>query len=82
MFWLLCVICGAPQFRSEIRAAQNGEVDEEYYEYLSYMIYYPLVVAMFLLNCFAEGVPRIYPYGKAEVSFTENVIKAFNTVRF
>ncbi|KAL1498301.1 hypothetical protein ABEB36_009120 [Hypothenemus hampei] len=37
---------------------------ENYYEYLSYMMYYPLTVAMLLLNFFGEGTPKIYPYGK------------------
>lgn len=27
-------------------------------EFVSYMIYYPIVVAIFILNCFADSYPR------------------------
>ncbi|XP_066155170.1 multidrug resistance-associated protein 1-like [Euwallacea fornicatus] len=64
-FWLLCALCGIPQLRSEIRMAQNNAI-KDYYEYLSYLMYYPLVLAMLLLNCFAEGIPKVYPYGKTQ----------------
>ncbi|KAH1017925.1 hypothetical protein HUJ05_008511 [Dendroctonus ponderosae] len=63
IFWFLCCICGIPQFRTEIRQVQSEAALEHHYEYVSYMIYYPLVVAMLLLNCFGEGEPNIYPYG-------------------
>lgn len=65
LFWLFCAICGAPQFRTEIRSAQKDEIFD-YYQYNSYLMYYPLVVAMLLLNCLAEGRPRIYPYGQTK----------------
>nr|AVT42143.1 ABC transporter C [Lissorhoptrus oryzophilus] len=66
IFWFLSALCGAPQFRTEIRnVQQNGEL-ENYYFYKSYMIYYPLVVLMFLLNCLADNKPKQYPYGKVQ----------------
>lgn len=68
IFWFLCCVCGIPQFRSEVRMAQSEAAMENHYEYVSYMIYYPLVVAMLLLNCFGEGEPTIYPYRSASVS--------------
>lgn len=70
IFWFLCTVCGISRFRSQIRLAQSGEPLPDYYEYLSYMMYYPLVVAMLLLNCLAEGLPKVYPYGKFEVSLS------------
>ncbi|CAG9761169.1 unnamed protein product [Ceutorhynchus assimilis] len=83
LFWLITALCGAPQFRTQIRLAQSGLVNEEnHYEYISYMIYYPLVIGMLLLNCFAEGIPKIYPYGKAENGSPEPSSSFLNRLTF
>ncbi|XP_074036465.1 multidrug-Resistance like Protein 1 isoform X3 [Leptinotarsa decemlineata] len=67
LFWFLMAICGAPQYRTEIRGAQRNEIPlESYYFYISYLIYYPLVVLMFLLNCFADQAPRFTKYPKVQ----------------
>ncbi|XP_049867756.1 multidrug resistance-associated protein 1 isoform X1 [Pectinophora gossypiella] len=62
-FWLLLVLAGLPQMRSEIvehnQLAYNENVQ---YNFVSYMIYYPLIVLMFVLNCFADLPPRDSPY--------------------
>lgn len=62
-FWLLLVLAGVPQLRTEIRAHYNAADDENVqYYFVSYMIYFPLIVLMFLLNCFADLPPRDSPY--------------------
>ncbi|CAH0555486.1 unnamed protein product [Brassicogethes aeneus] len=61
LFWLLLALCGAFQFRTEIWGAQQ-EIPDEYYGYVSYMIYYPLVLLMVLLNCFADQKPTKTEY--------------------
>ncbi|XP_018568571.1 multidrug resistance-associated protein 1 isoform X2 [Anoplophora glabripennis] len=67
LFWLLLGVCGAVQFRSEIRRAQRSEIPPgSKYFYISYLIYYPLVLLMFLLNCFADKPPRESKYPKSE----------------
>lgn len=67
LFWILLGICGAVRFRSEIRGAQRGDIPpESKYFYISYLIYYPLVLLMFLLNCFADKPPRESKYPKSE----------------
>ncbi|XP_065155853.1 multidrug resistance-associated protein 1 isoform X1 [Atheta coriaria] len=65
LFYFLCVLCGIPQLRTEIRGAMDHE-PEIYYFYISYLIYYPLVVIMLLLNCFADGEPTHSKYPKSE----------------
>ncbi|XP_049823779.1 multidrug resistance-associated protein 1 isoform X4 [Aethina tumida] len=65
LFWLLLGLCGAVQFRTEIRQAQV-QVPEPYYDYVSYLIYYPLVLIMLLLNCFADKSPKHTQYAKVE----------------
>ncbi|XP_026315306.1 multidrug resistance-associated protein 1 isoform X2 [Hyposmocoma kahamanoa] len=62
-FWLLLVLAGLPQLRTEIRAHYNTADDENVqYYFVSYMIYYPLIFLMFLLNCFADLPPKDTPY--------------------
>jgi hypothetical protein len=38
------------------------------FPFVSYMIYYPLVLAMLILNCFADAPPRFSEYPSVEVS--------------
>ncbi|KAG5890605.1 hypothetical protein JTB14_005118 [Gonioctena quinquepunctata] len=67
LFWFLLALFGAPQYRTEIRGAQRDEIPlESYYFYVSYMIYYPLVILMFLLNCIADQGPRFTKYPKVQ----------------
>lgn len=62
-FWFLLVLAGIPQLRSEIMAHSRLAEDENVqYNFVSYVIYYPLIVFMFLLNCFADLPPRDSPY--------------------
>ncbi|XP_048480556.1 multidrug resistance-associated protein 1 isoform X3 [Plutella xylostella] len=54
-FWLLATLAALPQLRSEILLHNGKEEDENIrYNFISYMIYFPLVVLMFVLNCFAD----------------------------
>ncbi|XP_063822466.1 multidrug resistance-associated protein 1 isoform X1 [Ostrinia nubilalis] len=62
-FWLLLIIAGLPQLRSEIILHSEKEDDENVqYNFVSYMVYYPLIVLMFILNCYADLPPKDTPY--------------------
>lgn len=55
LFWFVMLICGIPQFRSEIYASNNDDVQpKDYAAHLIYLIYFPFVIIMFLLNCIAD----------------------------
>ncbi|XP_067009700.2 multidrug resistance-associated protein 1 isoform X3 [Anabrus simplex] len=58
IFWLLLVLFGVVQYRAELVRAKEGIDDKMLYQFVSYMIYYPLVVIMFLLNCKSDEAPR------------------------
>lgn len=63
IFWLLLILAGLPQLRSEIVLHKKAEEDENVrYVFISYLIYYPLIVLMFILNCFADMAPKVTPY--------------------
>jgi hypothetical protein len=38
------------------------------FSFVTYMIYYPLVLAILILNCFADAPPRFSEYPSVEVS--------------
>ncbi|XP_047509487.1 multidrug resistance-associated protein 1 isoform X2 [Pieris napi] len=62
-FWLLLILAGLPQFRSEIINHQQLTEDENVqYNFVSYMIYFSLILLMFVLNCFADLPPKDSPY--------------------
>ncbi|XP_046739580.1 multidrug resistance-associated protein 1 isoform X8 [Diprion similis] len=64
LFWFFLALCGAVQYRSLIRGyTQSTEVT---YSYVSYMIYYPVVLALFLLHFFVDGEPRFSEYPPVE----------------
>lgn len=65
LFWFILLIFSIPQYRTEI--AKNS--DEASYSFISYMIYFPLVLFIFLLNCFADTEPLESPYPKKKVYF-------------
>ncbi|XP_023935367.1 multidrug resistance-associated protein 1 isoform X2 [Bicyclus anynana] len=62
-FWLLLILAGLPQLRSEVMSHYTLTEDENVqYNFVSYMIYYSLIILMFILNCFADLPPRDTPY--------------------
>ncbi|CAD0199749.1 unnamed protein product [Chrysodeixis includens] len=62
-FWLLLIFAGLPQLRTHITEHYYLTDDENVqYNFVSYMVYYPLILLMFILNCFADLPPRDSPY--------------------
>ncbi|XP_063235809.1 multidrug resistance-associated protein 1-like isoform X7 [Bacillus rossius redtenbacheri] len=62
LFWFLLSLCGVPQFRSELRALRDSANPELDRESVVYVIYYPLVLATLLLNCFGDSAPTVSEY--------------------
>lgn len=72
-FWLLLILAGLPQLRSEIMSHNKLDDDENVrYNFVSYVVYFTLIVIMFVLNCFADLPPKDTPY-----KITEKVIISF-----
>ncbi|XP_076766694.1 multidrug-Resistance like Protein 1 isoform X1 [Xylocopa sonorina] len=64
LFWFLLALCGVIQYRSLLRLyIKEGKVT---YEFVSYMIYYPIVVLLFLLNFLVDAEPAYSEYPKVE----------------
>nr|CAD7427423.1 unnamed protein product [Timema monikensis] len=67
LFWFILTIFGIPQFRFEIRRALRDDPrPEPFFPFVSYMIYYPVTVAIFILNCFADAPPKYSEYPPVE----------------
>lgn len=62
-FWIFLILAGLPELQTEIKAHYNLSDDENVqYNFVSYMVYYPLIILMFILNCFADLPPKDSPY--------------------
>lgn len=81
LFWLFLAICGAVQFRTEIRNAQEA-TPKPFFPYISYLAYYSLVLLMVFLNCFADQAPLHSNYGKTEVMYFSISICVAATYKF
>lgn len=67
LFWFILLIFSIPQYRSEI--VQKTKSEEVKYSFVSYMIYFPLVLIILLLNCIVDAEPTISPFPKNKVYF-------------
>lgn len=63
-FWAILVLAAIVQYRTEIRYIQTieglfneGQSEWRDYRALSYMIYFPLITIMLLLNCVSDKAP-------------------------
>ncbi|XP_049833464.1 multidrug resistance-associated protein 1-like [Schistocerca gregaria] len=65
LFWLLLAICGAVQYRAQITLSYENTF-EPAFSFISYMIYYPLILVMLALSCFADAAPRSSEYANVE----------------
>ncbi|XP_076389766.1 multidrug-Resistance like Protein 1 isoform X2 [Megachile rotundata] len=64
LFWFLLALCGLVQYRSIIRSyIIKGQVT---YPFISYMIYYPIVVLLFFLNFLVDAEPKYSEYPKVD----------------
>lgn len=82
-FWLLLIFAGLPQLRSEVIAHYTLKEDENVqYNFVSYMIYYSLIILMFILNCFADLPPRDTPYKFEKVTNAHVHVDLCFTYRF
>ncbi|XP_076628337.1 multidrug-Resistance like Protein 1 isoform X1 [Colletes latitarsis] len=64
LFWFLLALCGVVQYRSLLKQYTNG--GEVTYSFVSYMIYYPIVVLLFLLNFLVDAEPKYSEYPRVE----------------
>lgn len=76
LFWFFLLICGIPQLRTQIRErhmrqAINAEDPYSEYFFTSYLIFYVFSLAIFILNCYADGEPRQTKYPKSDKPYPE-----------
>lgn len=90
LFWLLLVIFSIPRVRTEANAVsiRNDKKDDpayatydpfwDDYKYISFMTFFAASCAMFLLNCFADQMPRQTKYPRPKVGYRIFIIKYIN----
>ncbi|XP_018309833.1 multidrug resistance-associated protein 1 isoform X3 [Mycetomoellerius zeteki] len=64
LFWFFLAICGCVQYRSFVNKFIKGA--EPTYPLVSYMIYYPIVVILFVLNFLVDAEPKFSEYPTVE----------------
>ncbi|KYN40568.1 Multidrug resistance-associated protein 1 [Trachymyrmex septentrionalis] len=64
LFWFFLAICGCVQYRSFVNKFIKGA--EPTYSLVSYMIYYPIVVILFVLNFLVDAEPKFSEYPTVE----------------
>ncbi|OAD61579.1 Multidrug resistance-associated protein 1 [Eufriesea mexicana] len=64
LFWFLLALCGVIQYSSLLRLYINK--NEVTYSFVSYMIYYPIVILLFLLNFLVDAEPKYSEYPRVE----------------
>ncbi|XP_078036751.1 multidrug-Resistance like Protein 1 isoform X5 [Augochlora pura] len=69
LFWFVVVICGVIQYRTVLRVYIKKK--EVTYSFVSYMIYYPVVVILFLLNFLVDAEPEGSEYPKEGIPCPE-----------
>ncbi|XP_054264333.1 ATP-binding cassette sub-family C member 3-like [Macrosteles quadrilineatus] len=77
VFWLLLSIGGISQFRTEIRREIKGELGDNMFGFIIYMIYYPIVVLMFLFNFFPDKRPRETNYPRSNKKLCPEIESSF-----
>ncbi|XP_076273672.1 multidrug resistance-associated protein 1-like [Rhynchophorus ferrugineus] len=66
VFWFLLALCGAPQFRTEIRNFETIKSVDNYFLPTTYMAYFPLVCIMLVLSSISEGTTETLFKGEKE----------------
>nr|CAD7423725.1 unnamed protein product [Timema monikensis] len=67
MFWFCLALLGAVEFRYQIRAAQSDTPPDPYYFHISYILFYMVVLAQFILTFFIEAPPSKSLYSDVKV---------------
>ncbi|CAI6345192.1 unnamed protein product [Macrosiphum euphorbiae] len=61
LFWLFLAFFGMVQYRTELRLV-SYDVSFHNYPFISYMVYYPIILIEFVLSFFADAEPRKLDY--------------------
>nr|CAD7441508.1 unnamed protein product [Timema bartmani] len=64
LFFLVHVICGVPQFKTELISLLQNEA--EYSPTITYLVYYIISVLVFILTCFVDKPPNFSQHPKVE----------------
>nr|CAD7393056.1 unnamed protein product [Timema cristinae] len=64
LFFLVHVICGVPQFKTELISLLQNEA--EYSPTITYLVYYVISVLVFILTCFVDKPPNFSQHPKVE----------------
>ncbi|XP_042861563.1 multidrug resistance-associated protein 1-like isoform X1 [Penaeus japonicus] len=84
MFWLFMVICGIPEYRTYFINILGEETKDDVIvlPFVTYMVYFPLIVVMLILNCFGDATPEYLDFDRGEKPCPEVSASFFNRILF
>ena len=83
LFWLILVVLAIPQLLSEIKAFDNENPNSwTEFQFINYITYFTLICVMFVLNCFADDLPRKTTLDKPSNPSPEQTRSFLNRILF
>uniref|UniRef100_A0A0P4ZTZ3 ABC-type glutathione-S-conjugate transporter n=1 Tax=Daphnia magna TaxID=35525 RepID=A0A0P4ZTZ3_9CRUS len=83
LFWFLLTFCGGFTYAARIKSIIDGMNKMETYPFVWEMVYYPLVVVMFFINCFADKEPLYMEgEGKSDNPCPEEAASFLNVITY
>ncbi|XP_069998353.1 multidrug resistance-associated protein 1 isoform X3 [Penaeus vannamei] len=82
LFWLLLLIFGIPEYCTYFMNVSNEEVDTDNFTFATYMVYFPLVIIMLLLNSFADATPKYVNFPRGEKPCPETEASFLSRITF
>lgn len=76
LFWTILLVCGIPQLRTQIDGRKLRNIhgqDDSHAEYTfwSYLIFFIVSLAIWILNCYADRAPEQTKYPKSKNPYPE-----------
>ncbi|KAK7082098.1 Canalicular multispecific organic anion transporter 1 [Halocaridina rubra] len=82
LFWLMLVLCSIPEYRTWFINISDDPDSTDTVGFVLYMIYFPLIVVMLVLNCFADATPEYVHFSRGERPCPETSASYFSRIMF
>ncbi|XP_063585006.1 multidrug resistance-associated protein 1-like isoform X1 [Penaeus indicus] len=82
LFWMLLLIFGIPEYYMYFLNLSDEGVDTDQFTFATYMVYFPLVIIMLLLNSFADATPKYINFPRGEKPCPETEASFLSRITF
>ncbi|KAK8748976.1 hypothetical protein OTU49_015623, partial [Cherax quadricarinatus] len=82
IFWFLAVICAIPEYSSYFINIHHQVTETWTLSFGTFMVYFPLVLAMFIFNCFGDATPQYVAHSRGERPCPESGASFLSRITF